>query len=311
MQQHVDGVAVRRGAQTEHVGLVERLVEAPAPAAVPPHTVIVASRPGAEAAASGYRRSVAFDYDAELRYLDPPFQAALGIRPTDRVLDVGCGSGRSTRDAARLAARGQVLGVDVAGARIEQARELAAAEGLTNVGFEVADAQTHPFPDAGFDLVMSRFGTMFFADPATAFANLARATRPGGRLVMIVWQESAANAWAGPLIDAVLDDDAPATETGGSAFSLADGDTTRALLESAGYGGIELTAVARPVWYGADADAAFEAVLQLRDPRAALARFGGPELGRARDRLRAYLAAHTTPDGVLFDARAWVVSARR
>ncbi|TDC52970.1 class I SAM-dependent methyltransferase [Jiangella ureilytica] len=253
---------------------------------------------------------MAFDYDAELRYLDPPFRAALGIRRTDRVLDVGCGSGRTTRDAARLAAGGRVLGVDVARGRIEEARELAAAEGLTNVGFEVADAQTHPFPDAAFDLVMSRFGTMFFDDPATAFAHLARATRPGGRLAMIVWQESAANAWAGPLIDVVLDGAAPAVGDG-SAFSLAGRDATRALLESAGYGEVEFTDLSRPVWYGAGAGAAFEAVLQLRDPRAALARFTGPELARARDRLRAHLAAHTTPDGVLFDARAWIVTARR
>jgi SAM-dependent methyltransferase len=255
---------------------------------------------------------VAFDYDAELRYLDPPFRAALGIGRADRVLDVGCGSGRTSRDAARLAVEGRVLGVDVARAGIEEARRLAAAEGLTNVGFEVADAQTHAFPDAAFDLVMSRFGTMFFADPAAAFANLARATRPGGRLVMIVWQEGAVNAWADPLIAAVLDGAGTADDDGDhSAFSLAGRDSTRVLLESAGYGDVGFTAVARPVWYGAGTDAAFEAVLQLRDPRAALARFDGAELARARERLRAHLAAHTTPDGVLFDARAWVVTARR
>jgi SAM-dependent methyltransferase len=256
---------------------------------------------------------VPFDYDAEMRYLDPPFRAALGIRIEDRVLDVGCGSGRTTRDAARQAAGGRALGVDVAPGRIAEARELAAAEGLSNVDFEVADAQTHTFPPAGFELVMSRFGTMFFADPAEAFTNLARATRPGGRLVMIVWQERAVNAWAAPLIDAMLDGVSPATgEDGdGGAFSLADRDATRSLLRSAGYDEVELAAVARPVWYGADADAAFEAVLQLREPREALGRLAGTELARARERLRAYLAVHATPDGVLFDARAWIVTARR
>ncbi|WP_116950965.1 class I SAM-dependent methyltransferase [Jiangella endophytica] len=253
---------------------------------------------------------MAFDYDAELRYIDPPFRASLGIRRGDRVLDVGCGAGRTTCDAAGIAAEGHVLGVDVAAARLDRARERASAEGLSNVAFDLADAQTHPFPDAGFDLVMSRFGTMFFADPAAAFANLARATRPGGRRAMIVWQSRAGNAWAGPLIDAVgggavrvAGDDGP--------FSLAGREPTRELLETAGYRDVEFSDVSRPVWYGTDADAALEAVLRLREPRDALGRFAGAALIRARERLRAHLAAHVTPDGVLFDARAWVVRAHR
>ncbi|RIQ29638.1 class I SAM-dependent methyltransferase [Jiangella rhizosphaerae] len=253
---------------------------------------------------------MAFDYDAELRHLDPPFRAALGIGRADRVLDVGCGSGRTTRDAARTAADGHVLGVDVSKARIDEARELAAAEGLRNVAFDVADAQTRPFPAAAFDLVMSRFGTMFFTDPAAAFGNLARATKPGGRLVMMVWRERAANEWAGPLIDAVLGgaERPPADD---SAFSLAGRESTHALLRAAGFGDVEFSEVSRRVWYGADVDAALEAVLQLRDPQQALARFTGADLVRARGRLRAELAARATPDGVQFDARAWIVVATR
>ncbi|MBB5788848.1 class I SAM-dependent methyltransferase [Jiangella mangrovi] len=251
-----------------------------------------------------------FDYDAELRYLDPPFRETLAIGPADRVLDVGCGSGRTTRDAARIATAGRVLGVDVAPARIDEARGLAAREGLRNVAFETADAQAQPFPEGGFDLVMSRFGTMFFADPAAAFANLARATRPGGRLAMIVWQGRAANAWAGPLIAAILGGAEPDRGDDG-AFSLADPGATRALLESAGYGDVGFAAVERPVWYGDGVDAAFEAVLQLREPQGALAGFDGAGLAAARERLRAHLAAHATPDGVLYDARAWIVTAVR
>lgn len=253
---------------------------------------------------------MAFDYDAELRYLDPPFRAALGIAPADRVLDVGCGGGLTTRDAARLARTGRVLGVDVAAARVAEARALAAAEGLDNVAFEVADAQVHPFAEAAFDLVMSRFGTMFFAGPAAAFGNLARATAPGGRLVMLVWQERAANPWAGLLVDAVLGGpgQVPADDR---AFSLGDRDTTRALLSSAGFGDVSFTEVAAPVWYGADAEAAAASALELAGPRAALARFTGDDLVLARGRLRAVLAAHTSPSGVEFDARAWIVRAVR
>ncbi|WP_026875460.1 class I SAM-dependent methyltransferase [Jiangella gansuensis] len=253
---------------------------------------------------------MAFDYDSELRYLDPSFRASLGIRSGDHVLDVGCGSGRTTRDAARIAAEGRVVGVDVSQARIEEARELAAADGLRNVVFEVADAQTHPFRDAEFDLVMSRFGTMFFTDPMAAFTNLARSTTTGGRLVMTVWQERAVNEWAGPLIDAILGDsaEAPADD---SAFSLADRESTRSLLESAGFGDVGFSDVSRPVWYGADVDAAFDAVLQLRGPQEVLGRFTGAALHRAMGRLRTQLAAHATPEGVLFGSRAWIVVARR
>ncbi|TDE11234.1 methyltransferase domain-containing protein [Jiangella asiatica] len=245
-----------------------------------------------------------------MRHLDPLFRAALGIRKGDRVLDVGCGSGRPTRDAARIATDGFVIGVDLSRTRIEQARELADLEGLRNVAFDVADAQAHPFPDADFDVVMSRFGTMFFAEPVVAFTNLARATRPGGRLVMTVWRERAANEWSGPLIDAILSGAGPAPSDDGP-FSLADRVSTRSLLESAGFGDVEFSELSRPVWYGADVDAAFDAVLQLRDPRRALGRFAGADLERARERLRAQLAAHATPEGVIFDARAWLVVARR
>ncbi|WP_053206683.1 class I SAM-dependent methyltransferase [Jiangella muralis] len=252
---------------------------------------------------------MAFDYDAELRHLDPPFRTALELRGADRVLDVGCGAGRTTCDAAGVAVDGAVLGVDVSATRVDEARGRAAAEGLRNVAFEVADAQTHPFGDGEFDLVMSRFGTMFFADPAAAFANLARATRPGGRLAMIVWQGRAANAWAGPLLDAVAGEVRTRPDDG--AFSLAVPEATRALLAAAGYGGVELTGVARPVWYGAGTDAALAAVLQLSEPRAELARFDGDERARAHERLRDHVAAHATPDGVLFDARAWIVRAER
>ena len=80
-------------------------------------------------------------------------------------------------------------------AAIERARELARAEGLRNVTFEQADAQVHRFPRERFDLAISRFGTMFFADPVAAFANIGRALRPAGRLVMMVWQAHDRNEW--------------------------------------------------------------------------------------------------------------------
>jgi ubiquinone/menaquinone biosynthesis C-methylase UbiE len=98
------------------------------------------------------------------------------------VLDIGCGAGQSTRDAARAAALGSVLGVDISEELLERARRRTAEEGLSNATYERGDAQIHPFPPSSFEVIISRFGTMFFADPVAAFCNIARRAprRPSG-----------------------------------------------------------------------------------------------------------------------------------
>ncbi|MEU9305798.1 class I SAM-dependent methyltransferase [Streptomyces sp. NPDC048269] len=121
--------------------------------------------------------------------------AAAAISATDQVLDIGCGTGQTTRDAARRASRGRAVGVDLSAAMLRRARRRAAAEGLPNAEFVQADAQVHPFPAAVFDVAVSRSGTMFFADPVAAFRNIAGALGPGGRLVQMVWQPPAGNEW--------------------------------------------------------------------------------------------------------------------
>ena len=111
------------------------------------------------------------------------------------VLDVGCGNGETTRAAARAAADGSALGVDLSSRMLERARELAAAEGLTNATFEQADAQVHDFGPRRFDVVVSRFGTLFFADRQAAFTNIAASMRNSGRLAMVAWQDVEHNEW--------------------------------------------------------------------------------------------------------------------
>ena len=248
-----------------------------------------------------------FDYDAEIAPHNRLFRAAAAAGPDDRVLDIGCGTGQSTREAAAVA--GSVLGVDVSGPALEDARRL--SEGLRNVAHLQADAASYLFPPAHFDLCISRFGVMFFADPVAAFANIAAALRPAARLVLLVWQDQARNEWSTAVEEAIVGGPAPFPPgRGPDPFSLGDPATAEHILTEAGFTDVAFTAVEEPVYYGPDVAAAFDAVLRLRRPQELLATKEA-ETGRARERLRATLAAHHTGDGVYFGSRAWIVTARR
>jgi ubiquinone/menaquinone biosynthesis C-methylase UbiE len=117
------------------------------------------------------------DYDSELQRYDQRLRQAYHIGPEHRVLDVGCGAGQTTREAARMATAGSAHGVDVSPDMIQQARDLARTEGLGNVTFQLSDAATSRFPDEPFDIAISRFGTMFFEEPMGAICQ----HRPGLR----------------------------------------------------------------------------------------------------------------------------------
>ena len=173
---------------------------------------------------------------------------------------------------------------------LEHARELTAAERLDNVRYELGDAQVHHFDAAGFDVAISRFGTMFFADPAAAFANIAAALRPGARLVLLVWQRREDNEWM-RAIDAALGDAARAPQPGADAFSLGDAGATAGILEGAGFDGIRFEDVREPVLYGHDLDAALAIVRGFQDTSAALASLSDGEAARTVERLRETLAA--------------------
>jgi SAM-dependent methyltransferase len=249
-------------------------------------------------------------YDAELRLHNERFCAAANVQPHDRVLDIGCGTGQTTREAAGAAVDGSALGLDVSAPMLERARGISDDEGLRNVTYEQADAQTHPFPSAHFDLCISRFGTMFFSDPVAAFTNIGRALRPGARLVLLVWQQHDRNEWATAIRDALTVSTAAAAPTPNDRgpFSLADPAITAGILTAAGFAEIGFSDVHEPVFYGPDAATAYDAVLHLQHAKDLLADLDPATTGRTLARLRATVAAHDTGNGVLFDARAWIVT---
>jgi SAM-dependent methyltransferase len=251
-------------------------------------------------------------YDAELRRHNEALRHACAIQPRDHVLDIGCGTGQTTRQAARTAPAGSALGVDVSAAAIQRARELATEAGLSNVAFECADAQVHRFPDERFDLAISRFGVMFFDDPAAAFANLRRALRPAGRLVMMAWQARERNEWDVTIRQALQEADGPAAipQHGPDPFSLASPPAVTKLLEAAGFTGVAFTDVREPVYYGPDVAAALEWARGFTGTRQALSGLDPAAAEHALRRLREALAAHLSDDGVWLNSRAWIITAR-
>jgi SAM-dependent methyltransferase len=118
------------------------------------------------------------------------------VRPGEHVLDIGCGAGETTMElASRVGPEGRVAGVDVSRLLLAKAEARAAAAGIGHLAFTLADAQTHEFVPGEFDLVASRFGVMFFADPVAAFRNIATALKPGGRMVFVAWGTLEKNPW--------------------------------------------------------------------------------------------------------------------
>ncbi|MGZ5930352.1 MAG: class I SAM-dependent methyltransferase [Rhizomicrobium sp.] len=170
------------------------------------------------------------------------FLAAAAQIAGGRVLDIGCGTGSTTRAAARGAA-GHCLGVDISSAMIAAAQARAEQEGIP-ASFVCADAETYAFAPASFDLLMSRFGVMFFADPVRAFANLRRAARDGARLEIFAWRDAAENPFmtaaeqaAAPLLPRALSRRAPDAP---GPFAFAEPGRVRAILEKSGWADIEI-----------------------------------------------------------------------
>ncbi|HEU5138106.1 MAG TPA: methyltransferase domain-containing protein [Steroidobacteraceae bacterium] len=255
--------------------------------------------------------TIADHYDAELRRHNDHLRAATAIASTDRVLDIGCGAGQTTRDAARAASSGSVLGVDISGEMLERARRLTLEAGLENVRYEQGDAQVHRFAPASFDVLISRFGTMFFADSVAAFTNLAHAGRLGARLVMLVWQSCERNEWALVIPQAVALPDHEARVTwGDTLFSLAEPAVVEAVLQKSGFVEVAFTDVHEPVYYGPDVDTAYHIIRSFRNTKDFLGRLDADAASRALGQLRRMLTDRLTGDGVLFDSRAWIVTAR-
>jgi len=169
-----------------------------------------------------------------------------------------------------------------------------------------------PFDKGAFDVVISRFGVMFFSDPLAAFGNIAEALRPGGRFVAVAWQPLEENEWLGALREALAMGrtlPAPATGTPGP-FGLADPDAVRRLLADAGFVDVALEPARSPVVFGPDVDDAFGFAQRMPPVRGMLQDLDDATAARALEHLRDALVAHAGPDAVTFGSAVWIITAR-
>lgn len=228
-----------------------------------------------------------------------------------RLLDVGCGTGTTTLEAARLlGSAGRCVGVDISGPMLAAARTRADREGLA-AEFLQADAQTHAFEPGDFDMLISRFGVMFFGDPVAAFANLGKATQQGGRLAFVAWRGAAENPFmtaaeraAAPLLPGLP----PRRPDAPGQFAFADPERVGGILREGGWDAIDI----RPVDFACSLPEAELQTYVTRMGPVGMALAGADPETRTRivDAVMPAFAPFVIGSEVRFTAACWEVSAR-
>ena len=247
--------------------------------------------------------------DAMLAVATQELTARAGSVAGQRVLDIGCGSGETC--AAWLAAGADVTGVDVSEAMLA----VAAMRTKGQARLIQADASAWSDP-AAFDLAVSQFGLMFFADPAAAFKNIAGNVRAGGRLLFTCWRAEAENQWVSVPMAAICDllpEGAPAQPQAPGPFALADKVRLAALIEGAGFEDVRIDAFDFPVCVAREGgvEAAVRFIMQIGPTGAALGQTDETVRAAAKARLRTTLAAFDKDGFVALGGALWVVAAVR
>jgi SAM-dependent methyltransferase len=250
--------------------------------------------------------------DRQIEPLGLEAMRLLALSEREHVLDVGCGCGQSSLQLVeRVGAAGAVVGVDVSSPMLEVARRRSSAYPPSRLAFLQADAQVADLGIETFDALYSRFGVMFFADPAAAFGNLRRSLKRGGRLGFVCWRPLQDNPWMQVPLQAALPLLPPITPSDPNApgpFAFADADRVHSILADAGFRAISAHAFDAVI--GADGlDQSVELALRVGPLGAALREHPDRKTALA-GAVRQALSAHLTPRGVQLGAGVWIVLAR-
>lgn len=247
--------------------------------------------------------------DAMLEPLSAQAIAKATAQSEERVLDVGCGCGATTLALAQSGA--QVTGVDLSEPMINRAKERAA--GYDNIELIVKDACVYDTMHQ-FDLIFSRFGVMFFADPYEAFGHLHAQLKPNGRLVFICWQAPDQNPWMslpGRAVAPFLPPLDPAPQpTDPGPFALANSNYCTDILTQAGFHSIEHQIIEAGMYLGADLDEVMNYQRFVGPVARVVKELQGEQQEAAIAAARAAFEAHMTESGLSLPGRAWLVTAR-
>lgn len=230
------------------------------------------------------------------------------------VLDIGCGCGSTTLELGRrVVPGGRVLGVDLSAPMLERARERVPA-GLP-IEFALADATVYSFQANGADLLFSRFGVMFFAEPRKSFANMRRGLRSGGRLAFACWREPQRNPWLMlPLEEASRHVPRPPASSPGEpgAFAFADESRVRDILNGAGFTdvGLEGLELSLDIGIGRGLETAVEAATSMGPTSRALEGQPAQLRAAATESIRVALARYHVGNAVALPGAIWIVTAR-
>jgi ubiquinone/menaquinone biosynthesis C-methylase UbiE len=231
----------------------------------------------------------------------------------ERIVDVGCGSGAIAIALAQEAGpSGHVLGIDISAPMLESARQIAPAS--LPVDFVLADATVYPFDPASFDLLVSRFGVMFFAEPVRSFANLRRALKPSGRLAFACWREPRENPFFMVPLQAVYKHAPKMPQLGPEEpgpFAFASEARVQRILSEAGFTGIAMEPcnLSLDSAIGRGLDAAVESALDIGPAARALAEQPPDVVAAASRSIREALTPLARGQTVPLDASIWIVTA--
>ena len=257
------------------------------------------------------------EYQEQLdRQIEPLGQEAMRVlapAPGEHILDIGCGCGQTTLAlAARVGPQGAIVGVDISAPMLDVARRRALSQPNVSIAFKELDAQVGALGAEVFDAAFSRFGVMFFSDPAAAFSNIHRSLQPGGRLTFVCWRPMQQNEWMRAPLEAAqpfLPPSAPADPLAPGPFAFADADRVRALLLAAGFDSVRVDPFDALIGAGS-----FDESLNLAfkvGPLGAALREHPECKDQVVSAVSDVLARHVTPAGVRMHSAVWIFLARK